>query len=110
MGIQIEFNPDLALRRYNSPNKNIEECVPEHIERERAYKFLKRGQRNYWLEGELALVETEGGEKLSAPKASIKITEATHFKEGDNVYTKGKYKVVEVFTDDQIHFNWLKKI
>jgi len=30
--------------------------------------------------------------------------EATHFKDGDITYTKGKYKVVEVFTDDKIYF------
>ena len=113
MGIKVEFNPDLALRNiseFKSGNRKLEECIPENLEVGKICPFLKTGQRNYWLEGELALLETEGGEKLSAPKASIKILEATHFKEGDNIYTKGKYQVVEIFTDDQIHFNWLKKI
>ena len=107
MGIKIEFNPDLALRNiseFKNGNRKIEECIPENLETGKTYPFLKRDQRNYWLFGQIPLVETKGGEVLSRPKASIVILEATHFVENDTIYTKGSYKVVEVFNDDKIHF------
>ena len=40
----------------------------------------------------------------SRPKASIKITEVTHFFNQGKIWSKGKYKVIEIFTDDRIHF------
>ena len=97
MGIQVEYNPDLALRNiseYNNGNRKVEECVPENLEAEKTYKFLKKDQRNYWLSGEIPLVETKGNQELSRPIASIIILEATHFVEGDEVYTKGKYRII----------------
>ena len=113
MGIQVEFNPDLALRNiseYKNGNRKIEECIPEKLENGKVYPFLKKGQRNYWLFGEVPLLETKGNQKLSRPKASIIILEATHFIENKEVYTKGKYKVVEVFNDDKIHFEGFKRV
>ncbi len=113
MGIQVEFNPDLALRNiaeYKNGNRKKEECIPENLEVEKEYNFLKKDQRLYWLHGELPLLETTGNEQLSKPKASIIILEATHFKENDTVYTKGKYKVIEIFKDDEIHFESYQKI
>ena len=113
MGIQVEFNPDLALRNiseFKNGNRKEEECIPENLEAGRIYPFLKEGQRNYWLSGEVPLVETKGNQNLSRPKASILILEATHFTENNKIYTKGKYKVVEVFNDDKIHFDGYTKI
>lgn len=122
MGIKVEFNPDLALRNiseYKNGRRKIEECVPEKMEVGRVYDFLKNGQRLYWLSdsefwgsGQLPLFETAGEEKLSRPLASIKILEATHFLEGGEVWTKGKYQVIEVFdaNDPKIHFEALKRI
>jgi hypothetical protein len=114
MGIQVEFNPDLALRgisEFKNGNRKPEECIPENIEVGKEYPFLKKGQRNYWLEGELPLLETKGNQVLSAPLASIKIVEAMHFTDkAGEIYTKGKYEVVEVFSGDQIHFNGFAKI
>jgi hypothetical protein len=107
MGIKIEFNPDLALRdvsEYKNGNRKIEECIPENIKRGEVYNFLKKDQRNYWLFGEIPLVETKGSEKLSRPKAGIVILEATHFVENGEIYTRGKYRVVEVFKDVEIKF------
>ena len=72
--------------------------------------FLKKGQRNYWFGGEIPLLETKGGEQLSRPKASIKIIEAIHFLEKGDVYTKGKYKVIEVFKDDKIKFESYSRV
>ena len=68
MGINIEFNPDLALRNYSEFKKgkrNSEECIPEDLQVGKVYSFLKQGQRNYWLEGEIPLLETKGNQQLS---------------------------------------------
>lgn len=107
MGIQVEFNPDLALRNiseYKSGKRKIEECVPKPMEEGKIYNFLKKGQRNYWFDGELPLVETKGSQELSRPIASIVILETTHFRQKGEMWTKGKYKIIEVFKDDKIHF------
>lgn len=113
MGIKIEFNPDLALRNiseYKNGNRKIEECIPKNLEIGKTYPFLKKEQRNYWLDGEIPLVETQGNQNLSKPKASVIIMETTHFKEGDEIYTKGKYKVIEIFNDDKVHFDGFSRI
>ncbi len=107
MGIKVEYNPDLALRNiseFHSGNREIEECIPENLEVGRIYPFLKKEQRLYWIHGEVPLVETKGKEALSRPRASIIILEVTHFLKKEDVWTKGKFKVVEVFRDEKIHF------
>lgn len=109
MGIAVEFNPDLALRdrsHYKSGKRKKEECLPAKLEKGKVYDFLKSGQRNYWLEGELPLLKTEGNAKLSRPLASIKIMEAIHFLYHDQPYTKGRYKIIEVFDIDQPKINF----
>lgn len=113
MGIKVEFNPDLVLRNiseFKNGNRKVEECIPNPIKISEIYPFLKTGQRNYWLYGEIPLLETQGNEVLSRPKASIVILEATHFMENNILYTKGKYKIVEVFKDDKIYFESYKRI
>lgn len=107
MGIAVEFNPDLALRNiseFKKGHRKKEECIPADLKAEKIYPFLKSGQRNYWFDGELPLLETKGNAKLSRPIASILMQEVTHFKEKDCTWTKGKYKVVEVFNDNSIQF------
>lgn len=122
MGIQVDFNPDLALRdisEYKSGKRKIEECIPENLEKGNVYDFLKKGQRLYWLsdsefwkDGQLPLCKTNGKEELSRPMASIKIIEATHFLENGEVWTRGKYRVIEVFDvgDSKIHFEAYRRI
>lgn len=113
MGIKIEFNPDLALRdieEFKTRNRKKEECVPDDLTAGTVYEFLKSGQRNYWLEGEIPLLKTKGQGRLSLPLASIIILEATHFNNNGENYTKGKYKVIEVFGDGRIHFNGFAKV
>ncbi|MDD5197906.1 MAG: hypothetical protein PHN60_03530 [Candidatus Gracilibacteria bacterium] len=113
MGIQIEFNPDLALRNiseFANNKRKIEECIPENLEVGRMYPFLKRDQRNYWLLGEIPLIETQGNGNLSRPKASIIILEATHFVDNNTLYTRGFYKVIEVFKDDAVHFECFDRV
>ena len=112
MGIQVEFNPDLALRKFGTSGRKTEECLPENLLAKQTYKFLKDGQRNYWLDGEIPLLETKGHQQLSRPLASIRILEATHFVEDGRVNTKGLYKVIEVFdsNDLQAHFNGFQRI
>ena len=113
MGIITEYNPDLALRNiseFKEGRRKEEECIPENLKAGEIHSFLKKGQRNYWLEGEVPLLETKGDQKLSRPMASIIILEATHFLEKGEVYTKGKYKVIEVFGDNKIHFEGFNKL
>lgn len=115
MGIQVEFNPDLALRHinnYKSGGRTLEECIPENLETAKVYNFLKKGQRNYWLLGEIPLVQTEGEGRLSRPLASVTILEATHFLKEGEIYTMGKYKVNEVFdsTNPKIHFEAMERV
>ena len=113
MGIQVEFNPDLALRNiseFKNGNRKEEECISENLEVGKIYPFLKEGQRNYWFDGEVPLVETKGNQELSRPKASVLILEATHFAADGKIYTRGKYKVIEVFNDDDVHFEGFNKI
>lgn len=113
MGIKVEFNPDLALRdisEYKEGRRKQEECLPETLEEGKIYSFLKEGQRLYWLEGELPLLETKGMENLSKPKASILILEAIHFRENNKNYTKGSYQVVKIIPDGEIYFNGINKI
>ncbi|MDD2731618.1 MAG: hypothetical protein PHI53_00255 [Candidatus Pacebacteria bacterium] len=113
MSIIAEYNPDLALRNiseFKSGDRKEEECIPENLKGGEIYPFLKKGQRHYWLEGEIPLVETKGEGKLSRPKASIIVLEATYFLKDKEVWTRGKYKVIEFFNDDQIHFEGFEKL
>src|SRR3989344_5019362 len=103
MGIRVEFNPDLALRNiseYKAGKRGIEECIPEDLAVGKEYSFLKKDQRNYWLFGEIPLIETKGDQKISRPLASIQILEATHFLDKGEMYTRGRYKVLEIFNDE----------
>jgi hypothetical protein len=107
MGIKVEFNPDLALRNiseFKAGRRQKEECIPDNLEVEKIYDFLKSDQRNYWLLGEIPLLETKGNAVLSRPIASVIILAATHFNKDGNIFTKGKYKVIEIFRDTDIHF------
>ncbi len=113
MGIQVEFNPDLALRNiveFEAGKRLAEECIPADLQIGQIYNFLKSGQRNYWLEGEIPLLETKGGGNLSAPLASIIILEASHFISDGKIFTRGKYLVKDLFKDNQIHFNGFAKV
>jgi hypothetical protein len=113
MGIKVEFNPDLALRNiseFQKGNRKVEECIPENMEAGAVYSFLKREQRNYWLHGEIPLIETQGNEILSRPKASVTILEATHFVENNEIWTKGKYRVEEIFNNDNIYFEGFDRV
>jgi hypothetical protein len=113
MGIQVEFNPDLALRsieEFKRGVRKLEECIPEHLEEGKTYPFLKSGQRNYWLRGEMPLLQTKGEEKLSLPIASIVMLTARHSLIESEVWTSGEYKVIKVFQDSEAHFNGFARI
>ena len=109
MGIAVEFTPDLALRNINKfkeGKRKEEECIPEDLEKGKVYSFLKADQRHYCMVAESPLVETKGEGKLSRPLAAVRILEATHFfDENNKVWTRGKYKVIDVFDDDKCHFD-----
>lgn len=112
MGIQIEFNPDLALRAFETKGRLPEECLPERLKEGEAYKFLKEGQRNYWFDGEIPLLITTGNANLSRPLASIIILNANHHKRDGKMYTEGSYLVKKVFdiNNPTIHFEGMNKI
>lgn len=122
MGIAVEFNPDLALRdicEFKAGRRKTEECIPENMEEGEVYEFLKKGQRLYyfsdseeWGFGQIPMMKTKGNEKLSRPIASIKILETTHFLENGEIWTRGRYKVVGIFdeNDSIIHFEATKRI
>lgn len=113
MGIQVEFNPDLALRNnaaFVCGERKEHECIPHPLEVGKTYAFLKKGQRNFWLEGELPLLETKGNGDLSLPLASIVILEVTHSLIGGELWTSGKYKVIELISDGEVKFNGFAKI
>lgn len=113
MGILVEFNPDLALRNFSeceAGRRKAEECVPQDLIAGKTYSFLKRGQRNYWLRGEVPLVETKGNEDLSSPLAAVEILEVTHTVQDGEVYTKGTYRVTEVIPAGTVRFNGLTKL
>lgn len=122
MGIAVEFNPDLALRdiaEHKNGKRKIEECVPKNLKKDMIYGFLKKGQRLYWLSddefwggGQIPLLKTYGNQKLSRPIASIKILEVTHFLQNGEIWTRGKYEIVDVFDekDSKINFEALKRI
>ena len=122
MGIAVEFNPDLALRdisEYEKGNRKKEECVPDSMESGKSYDFLKKGQRLYylsdsdfWENGQIPLMKTIGEEKLSRPIASVKILEVTHFLDKGDIFTKGKYEVVDIFNPDnpEVNFEACKRI
>lgn len=108
MSIKLEVSSDLALRNYSKIKEEgrlPEECIPENIKEGEIYGFLKRGQRDFWMDGEVALVETKGGEILSEPKASIIFLEITHFRKGNETWTKGKYKVVKAIKNNEVYFS-----
>lgn len=107
MGILVEFNPDLALRAYNTPSRLPEECLPEMLEVGGIYAFLKQGQRNYWLQGAIPLKTTTGNGNLSRSVAAISILSAEHCCDENNMlWTSGFYGVHALFNpaDTTIHF------
>lgn len=112
MGIKVEFNPDLALRAFGTPGRLEPECLPKTLEPGKIYEFLKEGQRNYWLEGEIPLLETQGNQQLSRPLASITILDATHIIINKKPHTKGHYKINEIYDpkDVKIHFEGFAKV
>jgi hypothetical protein len=112
MGIKVEFNPDLCLRNFSEVRngRKKEECLPEKLEPGTTHSFLKEGLRNFWLEGEVPLRETKGEGKLSRPLASVIILESTQLIINGKPYTKGKYKIVEVFRDKAVHFEGYDRV
>ncbi|MFH0808652.1 MAG: hypothetical protein V1888_03495 [archaeon] len=112
MGIVVEYCPDLCLREYGLTNRDAPECLPRELNIGGQHHFLKLGQRNYWLLGEIPLRETKGNGVLSRSLASVRILEAAHFLIAGSVWTKGTYKIIEVYNpeDGRIYFDGLEKI
>jgi len=113
MSINMRFAPDLVLRNFSehlSGDKKKEECIPQNMKDGETYDFLKVGQRAYWLDGEQPLLEKSVSGEISPPIASVIILEATHFKEGGKIWTRGKYLVKKVLKDGEVYFNGCEPI
>ena len=112
MRIIAEYCPDLALRKHKSPERHKDECLPKELKKGGRYKFLKKGQKHYWLIGEIPLRETKGNDVLSRPHASVKIIKAVHFLKNGEIWTGGEYEVIEIYNpkENKIHFDGLEKI
>lgn len=112
MGIKTEFNPELTLRAYDTDNRRSDECLPKKLIGNTVHNFEKRGQRNYWLEGEVPLRETEGNGKVSRILASVTIDEATHKMIDGEVWTIGRYTIKEAYEphDNLVYFEGLEKV
>jgi len=112
MGIAVEFNPDLCLRKYGTSGREMVECLPENLLIGAIHGFLKEGQRNYWLHGNIPLRETKGEGRLSRPVASVLILRAEHRLIGGRVWTEGEYKVNGVFdiSNPEVHFEGYEEV
>jgi hypothetical protein len=100
MEIKSEFESALILhnvREFVMDKRKFDECIPENLKEEREYGFLVSGQRNYWLLGKFPLHEKiEDGSVSEDPRAIVNIFEVTHFIDNGQIYTKGKYKILQV--------------
>lgn len=113
MGIETITNFVLALRHHDEcriGRRGADECIPERLLSGQSYDFRKKGQRLFLMTEEIPLVETFGNEHISRPLASIRMAEVTHFVENHEVWTRGRYLVVEVFKDDAVHFDGMIRI
>jgi len=113
MGIQSISNFVLALRNYEearSCRRSLDECIPERLVSGESYNFRKKGQRLFLMTEEIPLVETLGNQHISRPLASIRMIEVTHFVDNFEVWTRGRYLVIETFNDDKTHFDGVTRI
>ncbi|HLA23378.1 MAG TPA: hypothetical protein VJZ93_02475 [Candidatus Nanoarchaeia archaeon] len=97
MGIKVEFNSELALRNFGEEGRLPSECLPKELDIGTKHFFTKKGQRNYFLEGEIPLVRTNGNGEISGPLANVKILEVSHFLRKGEPYTRGVYEVISVY-------------
>ena len=100
MEIKADFESALILanvREFVADKKKFDECIPENLKEGREYGFLVPGQRNYWILGKFPLHEKqEDGTVSEDPRAIINIFEVTHFIDNGQIFTKGKYKILQV--------------
>jgi hypothetical protein len=109
----LEVNPALILRNADEARTGMrkpEECIPENLQIGQSYPFLKKDQRIYWFNGEIPLIEKSSQGELSRPLASIEIMEVTHFVDNGHIFTRGLYRVTEIFRDNEVHFEGLNKV
>ena len=117
MWIQVEFNPDLALRHishFEKWDRKEEECIPKNLRIWEIYSFLKKWQRNFYLlqDEPIPLIQTEWNAVLSRPHAAIRILEATHFYENGEIWTRWRYQTIDIYdtNNPEIHFEWFLSV
>ncbi len=100
MEIKADFESALILHNVQEfvlDKRKFDECIPENLKEGREYSFLVSGQRNYWILGKFPLHEKQSDGSVSEePRAIINIFEVTHFIDNGLIFTKGKYKILQV--------------
>ena len=98
MGIQVEFNPDLALRdisHHREGKRSLEECLPKLLREGATHHFKKKGQRNYYFLEPVPLLETK--EINDYPPSSRRYYSGSNSLLKRIMYTKGRYRIEKVF-------------
>lgn len=93
-----ELCTKLALRTKNGSGagRGKGEFLPDRLDTEDIFSFVKEGQRVYPLHEDIPLVETQGDGKISDPIAMVRIVETPiHYRKNGKIYTSGRYEVVE---------------
>ncbi len=111
MGTVTEHSLGLALRDYGTKDRRPEECLPQTLTPGTVNEFLKEGQRGYDVGQEMPLRRAKGEQSVSRPLASVSILESTPFEMDGKTWTKGKYKVREVYdpSDPTVYFEGCQK-
>lgn len=97
MGVPVEFNSVLALRRTDDGyRRRPEEYLPDEPKVGEEYSFRKTGQRIYQLGVPMRLVRTIGDEKSTKKVGIIAISEVRYVLEDDRVFTLGRYRILSL--------------
>ena len=101
MPLNISYCKLLALRAHNAPKRKPEESLPSSILIGEVYSFDKSEQRVFDIQRLIPLHETKGGEQLGRPLALIRIIEPTHYENGQEVRTRGTYRIERLISPSE---------
>lgn len=102
MGLKVEFNSVLALRKSATPGFLSNECAPLQPRTGVRYSFLKKEHRVYPINTDIPLLVTKGGRDFIALVGFIKILSYTVSSElGEGIYTVGTYEFVSLSSQSE---------
>ncbi len=106
MGLQVEFNSELALRAPEAQTPSEHERIPKELIRSTRHQFVKSGHRVFPLGKSIDLLVTDGTTR-SKPIGRVRIVEysvtsdRTYLsaigRKSDKVVTRGLYVIEEVY-------------